>query len=175
MSAANQVVHAFNWTDCVIITIIILSALVSVVRGFVRECFSLATWITAFILSFNLCDYAAKIFTSFVETDSLRVALGFALIFVIVLIIGGIASHIIVQLISKTGLSAVDRFMGLIFGAVKGLLIITVVLMLVNVASASHGKWYTDSYLIPHFQALVDLLAKFLPDRLLDLVKNAAK
>jgi membrane protein required for colicin V production len=175
VSATTQTMQSFNWADYTILIVILVSAFMSLIRGFARECLSLVTWIAAFIIAFKFCDLMAKLFSSFVQNDSIRVALGFALLFIAILIIGGIISHFIVHLITKTGLSGTDRTIGLIFGIIRGILIITIVLMLITVISTSHGTWYTQSYLIPHFQGLVNWLAKFLPARFFNLVHSSAQ
>jgi membrane protein required for colicin V production len=170
----NTAIQSFNWADYTIIIVILLSAIMSFVRGFIRECLSLVTWIAAFIISFRFCDLIAKLFTSFVQNDSLRLILGFTSLFIATLIIGGLISNLFANLITKAGLSGTDRSIGLIFGVIRGILIITIILMLITIATAQHGEWYTQSYLIPHFQGLVHWLAKFLPARFLDLVPTTA-
>ena len=166
----NATIQSFNWADYTILIVILVSAIMSLLRGFVRECLSLITWATAFIIAFKFCDQTAKLFASFVQNDSLRVVLGFALLFIATLIIGGLISHFFTHLIAKTGLSGTDRAIGLIFGVIRGILIITIILMLITVATTEHGDWYTKSYLIPHFQGIVHWLTKFLPARFLDLL-----
>lgn len=158
--------YVLNVADFIIIGIIVISTLISLFRGFVREVLSLTTWVIAFIVAFKFCGKLAPIFTPYVDNQSLRMAIGFGILFLIILILGDLISYMIAKFASKKGLSGVDRTFGMIFGFIRGVLLVTVILLLASLGSSSHDSWYQQSYLIPHFQSMVNWLHGFLPAKL---------
>ncbi len=159
-------IHALNWADFAIIAIIIISTLISLIRGFVREILSLITWAAAFIVAFKFCAAVASLFQPYIDNPSIRLAIGFALLFFVVLIIGDLISYMIARFASNKGLSTIDRSFGMIFGFLRGVLLVAVLLLLASLGSSSQDQWYQSSYLIPHFQPLVTWLHSFLPAKL---------
>ena len=166
--------QALNWADYVILAIIVISTLISLIRGFVREVLSLATWVAAFIVAFLFSSKLSTVFTSFIHSQAVRLTISFAIVFIITLILGDLLSYLVSKLASKKGLSGIDRTLGMLFGFVRGILIIAVLLLLVAMGSPEHALWWQQSYLIPHFQGLVDWLHNFLPQQMHHLSNAAA-
>jgi membrane protein required for colicin V production len=155
--------HIFTWADYVILAIVGISVLISIIRGFIREILSLAVWVAAFVVAFKFCKQLASIFAPYADNVSLRITISFAILFIIVLILGGLVTYLISILISKTHLSFIDRTLGMIFGFVRGILVVAVLLLLLSVHSYTHESWWSDSYFIPHFKSLVTWLNEFFP------------
>ena len=109
-----------SWLDVVILIIIVLSALISLIRGFVKESISLVTWIAAGLLAFRYFAPMSELFEPYLESPIGRALLGFGRIFIATLIIGAIVNFIVSQLVSKTGLSGTDKTLGMVFGAARG-------------------------------------------------------
>ncbi len=152
-----------NWVDYTIIGLIVLSCLIGIARGFVREGFSLFFWIVAFWLGFTYSSNAAAMLKPYIEHPQLRVAVAFLIIFIIVLIIGAIIGTLLTKLVKKTGLSGTDRLLGLIFGFLRGVLLIALVLLLAKATNMGKNPAWQQSSLIPHFKGLVDWLQSLLP------------
>ena len=107
------------WVDYVIIGIIALSAIISVVRGFVREVLSLAGWILAFWVALTFSPQLSTFLAEYIETPTIRLFAAFAGLFIITLILSALVNHLIATIVDKTGLSGTDRMLGIIFGAAK--------------------------------------------------------
>lgn len=159
-----------NWADWVILGLIGLSVIVSLWRGFIKEAFSLAVWVVAFWLAFLFAEPAAGFFTRWVGLPSARIILAFALIFLAALIVGGLLNFLIGKLVEKTGLSGTDRVLGVVFGAARGLLIVTLVVMLAGLTPFPRDPWWHESRLLPHFEELSLWAADFLPEALGDQI-----
>lgn len=155
-----------NWADLVILGVVVLSALVSLMRGFVKEALSLVVWIAAIWLAFTFCDSAAGLFQSWIGIPSARTILAFILIFLITLLIGGILSYLVGQLVARTGLSGTDRMVGIIFGAARGIVLVTAVVMLCGMTPFPRDRWWQESVLLPYFERSALWLGTFLPESL---------
>lgn len=140
-----------NWADWVIIAILVISALFSLRRGFVKEALSLVTWVSAFVVARLFSGALAVVLEKYIETPSVRIASAFALLFVLMLILGAIVSNLFEMLVSATGLSATDRVLGMGFGVARGALVVVVLVALAAQTPASEDEWWGQSQLIPHF------------------------
>ncbi len=150
--------------DYIILTIIVLSAFVSVIKGFVKEAVSLATWFVAIFVSLSFSPRAAGLLPESFLQPSLRLGVAFIALFVLVLLMGGLVKFLLGAFINKTGLSGTDRAVGVIFGVARGLLIISVLVVLASLTPMPQDEWWKSSYLLPHFIAVIEGLKPMLPD-----------
>ncbi len=145
-----------SYIDLVIIGIIAFSVIVSLLRGFVREVMSLASWVVAFLVANNFYPYLANYLTQ-IQSEYLRDGAAIAILFVTTLIIGAIVNYVISQLVDKTGLSGTDRVLGACFGLLRGVLIVAALLFFVDTfTNFSQSDWWKNSKLIPHFGFIVE-------------------
>jgi len=144
-----------NWVDFTIIGIIVFSAIISVVRGFVKEALSLLSWICAFFIASQFYFYISDYFTYF-HDDFVRNAIAITILFMATLIVCAVINYIICQLVQKTGLSGTDRVLGVFFGILRGILLTAAVLFFVDTFTplAKSDVWQ-ESILIPHFDFII--------------------
>ena len=142
------------WTDWVILGVIALSSLLSLKRGFVREALSLMTWVSAFIVARLFANSLSFYLIDYIDTASLRMLTAFGVLFVLTLIVGSLVAMLVTALVSATGLSATDRVLGMGFGAVRGGLVIVIIVALLGLTPAVDDRWWSESQLIPHFMLM---------------------
>ncbi|PAV49554.1 colicin V production CvpA [Pseudomonas sp. HAR-UPW-AIA-41] len=147
---------AFTWVDWAIVAIIGVSALISIKRGFVKEALSLVVWIVAGVVAWLFGGAVAQHLTNFIDIPSARVIAACALLFVATLLVGGLVSFLIGELIRVTGLSGTDRFLGMFFGAARGALLVVVLVGLLSLAPVQQDIWWQQSTLLPHFLMVAD-------------------
>lgn len=149
--------------DLVILGIVLLSALIGVVRGFFREVLSLASWLAAFILALYFAPDLAERMTGLLADQGVRLIVAFVVIFVVTLIVGGLAQRLVGSLVKSTGLTGTDRVLGFVFGAARGTLLCVVALIAVR-RFAETGQWWESSLLVPQLlafeQEVLDLLGR---------------
>jgi len=139
------------WVDIVIAGIIVLSALFSLIRGFVREALSLAGWLASFWVALTFAGDLAELFLSEISTPSLRVAVAFTILFVLTLVIMALINKLAGQLVKKSGLTGTDRMIGMIFGVIRGALIVSVLVLLAGFTTMPQDSWWQESVLIDVF------------------------
>lgn len=149
--------------DYFFLSIIAISILLSLLRGFVREALSLAGWVAAVWVALGFSGSAAQALGSTIETPALRAVAAFVGLFVFTLIAASIASFLASRVVRSTGLGGTDRMLGVAFGTVRGCLIVAVLVMLAGFMKFPEQPWWQESALPGYFQPLADWLCDFLP------------
>jgi membrane protein required for colicin V production len=133
--------------DYIVIGLCVASAAVGFWRGFTREALSLLTllaaiwlaWRFAWILEPNLGDWAGG-------ADA-RLWAARAIVFALVLVIGAAASWFARKLIYATGLSGMDRMLGVLFGAARGALLFGLAVIVLEFSGLDQDAWWQQARL----------------------------
>jgi membrane protein required for colicin V production len=159
------------WVDYCILGVVALSAVFGLTRGLVREVFSLALWIGAGWVALHYNHALAAHLERAIPLDSARLAAAFALVYLGVLLLGGMAVSLLGKLLSTAGLDGSDRLAGLLFGMARGALIAAILVMLAGASALPREPWWKQSKLIPPFQALAVWLRGRIPEGVANQVK----
>lgn len=154
-----------NWIDVAILAIIALSAMISLMRGFVREALSLAAWILAFWVAIEFAHRLAAVgwMADWLKTPSVRLSVAFAALFLLTLLAGALVNYVVGQLVRKSGLSGTDRLLGVLFGVGRGAMLIGVLVLLAGLTHLPQESWWHDSLLLKYFEELAAWGKHFLP------------
>ncbi|HLU01328.1 MAG TPA: CvpA family protein [Advenella sp.] len=147
--------QSFLWVDWVILAIILISCVISLVRGFVREALSLATWIAAFIIARLFHPNMQALLVDTISVPSVRFIAAFLILFVATLIVGALINHLIGALVRMTGLTGTDRVLGVAFGLARGVVVVVASIALLRMTPVTQDDWWNESTLIAKF-ALVE-------------------
>ena len=79
------------------------------------------------------------------------------------LVVGAIVNFIMSQLVSRTGLSGTDKALGVVFGGARGVLIVTMVVLLASLTPMPEATWWQDSASVGWFQQLAEWLKGIIP------------
>jgi len=134
--------------DYVIVGFIALSAVIGLVRGFVREMLALAIWAIAVMFAIGFSDQVAVQLPKAIEGESARFIAAFALVFVGTLIAGAVAQWLVMRLIATTGLSGTDRLLGVLFGGLRGAVVCIFAVIALR-PFASDQPWWHASRAVP--------------------------
>ena len=129
--------------------------MISLVRGFIREAFSLAGWILAFFVAKWFYLDLASLLTTHIETPSLRMGISWGVLFFLTLTMSGLVNFLLSQFIERAGLSGMDRMMGMAFGALRGVLVAALAIIALKVFTpVQKDEWWQDSELREHFELI---------------------
>ncbi len=153
-----------TYVDFGILAIVLVSCIISVVRGFVKEAISLATWVLAFWVSFMFSDKLASLLPAGLEAPTLRWALSFIALFLATLLVGGLTNFLLSTFVQRSGLSGTDRSLGIVFGFLRGVVVVIALVLLAGRTTVPQEAWWRDSLLIAPLERLAVLVTGVLPD-----------
>ncbi len=151
------------WVDYGILAILAFSMIVSAWRGFIREALSLASWAAALVVAVAFADAGADALASFISAPSIRLTVAFGALFLVTLLLGGLLSYLVGRLSDKTGLTGTDRVVGVVFGLVRGIAIVTVIVLLAGLTPVPQDLWWQQSVLLPRFVELAVIIKDLIP------------
>jgi membrane protein required for colicin V production len=159
--------------DWIIAAVFLVSVLVGLVRGVMREIVSLAGWVLGVVLAFFLAAPVGAMLP--IESQVVQTALGAVLILAGVLVLAALLGALLRALMAAVKLSTLDRLLGGVFGFARAALVSGVAVMLASGTQVPESEWWKQSMLLPWLQAGVALATPLLPeslDRLRDLAQG---
>jgi len=158
--------------DIAVIVVVLLSALLGLWRGVIREVFALAAWIAAIVCMFLFGSRVAQMLPLLqlsAETAWLRSLAGYALVFIGVFVLLSVIGFVFSKLVKAVGLSFVDRALGMVFGVLRGVLIVVLLVLVAGATSLPSFAWWRDSVTAKPLATFAAILRSKLPD---DLAKR---
>lgn len=159
--------------DGVILAIVAISTLFGVFRGLVREAFSLAGWIAAFLVARIFSAPAELFLADYISTPSLRMAAAWGGLFVVTLLLAALAGYMVQSLMERAGAGGVNRALGGAFGFVRGLILVLAGLILLA-PYVSKDRWWQDAALPQQFMRH-ELLGRELKQKLVQAARDAGR
>lgn len=155
-----------TYVDVFILGIVAVSMLIGYFRGFFPEAIGLASWVIALFGGWHFAAsiepyLAGKLGSAAAELWAARV-----IMFVLILIVGGLVGQLVSLLIDKAGLSRTDKSLGLVFGAARGVVILGVLVLVGQLMSFDRDDWWSESLLISHGEKVAGVIRGMLPDSL---------
>jgi membrane protein required for colicin V production len=151
-----------SWVDYCIIAVLGLSVAMGLLRGFIGEVLALACWVIAFWIAWVFGPRLAESLTA-IDVPSARLLLGYGICFLAVLIAGAIVTYLIRKLVTSSGLSGSDRLLGMVFGLVRGFLLVTLLVLVLGFTPLARDPWWQKSRMLPTFQRTAAWISAQLP------------
>jgi len=159
-----------TWLDYAVAGVFAVSLLVGVWRGLVREVISVLGWVIAFLAANLFSGPLGPSMPQAIPTPELRVAAAFVAVFVGALVLSSLAGLLLSKIVKSVGLGGMDRLLGAVFGAARGLLLVAAIALLAGLTSAPRQAYWRDSVsgslLVQVAQTLRPLLPQTLTERL---------
>jgi membrane protein required for colicin V production len=139
-----------NLADYIVLAVIVLSAIVGAIRGFVREAIALCAWIVALFLAWHFSDLIEPHLGGLLAGSDVKPWAARVIIVALVLLIGAALGAIVGHYMRLSMFSGVDRFLGLLFGAARGVVLIGVFVILGQLLKLDGEPWWRHSTLLPY-------------------------
>lgn len=158
----------FSGIDLLILLLIAFSVAISVIRGFFKEAVSLITWFGAvFITLMFTSRFASLLPRDTIESPEARYAISALILFFGTLILGGMMNFLFQKILTASERGPMDLFLGIGFGAVRGIVIVTVLVLLANlIPTFKQENWWRESAFIPPVQKVAQMIHAQLPREL---------
>ena len=160
--------------DIAVVVVIALSALIGLWRGVIREVFALAAWVAALVSMFLFGSKLGSMLPFAQDTPWLRTLAGYALVFIGVFVVLSIAGFLFSKVVNAIGLSFVDRALGMMFGVVRGALIVVMLVFVAGATTLPQMSWWRDSVTAKPLATMAAILRSKLPDDLAKRFKFSA-
>jgi membrane protein required for colicin V production len=149
--------------DILIAIAIVISIVVGFARGFFKEVISIGALVAAIWAALNFGPAVGDISARWFASEELQTWFGRALIFLVILMIGGLLGWGIGRLVRMSALSGTDRLLGSVFGAGRGALLLAVFVIGGQFAGFNNDDWWLKSRLIPHAEIVADWIKVMAP------------
>ncbi len=168
-------------TDIVVVAVLVISAGVALFRGLIKEVLTILGIIGGLAMAFFFGDTFVPVMEGWlgvqegvepeklfgvVPYDLLAKVLAYALVLIVFVIILNIISHFLSKAVSSAGLGPIDRTLGLVFGLLRGVLLLGVLYLPVHLMAPEDKKetWFEGSHMIFYLETTSAWLATFLPE-----------
>ncbi|MGQ9860878.1 MAG: CvpA family protein [Thiobacillaceae bacterium] len=159
-----------NGLDLLVLGVMVISAAVGVMRGLVREVFSLGAWVLAFAFAKSLAPFVAPMVPG-VESEALRHFAAIVLVFVVILVAASLSGAVLSGMVKWIGLAFYDKFMGLVFGALRGGVIVLLLTLLAGLTAFPHTRLWQEAWLREWLESGARMVMPWLPSSLVEHIR----
>jgi membrane protein required for colicin V production len=145
-----------NVTDYLVIAGIVISAVVGALRGFLREAVALVTWVVALFVAWHFSDLIEPHLGGLLAGSNVRVWAARTILVVLILLLGTGVGAALSHFVRVSIFSSTDRFLGLLFGALRGLILFGVLIILGQLLRLEDERWWRQSTLIPYGESIAN-------------------
>ena len=145
-----------NALDLLLIGILLVSLIWGLFRGFVREVLALGSWVLAGWLTWRYGATLGDYLMPWLNSERLSYLAGLGAVFICSLAAFTLISRVAYKQFRISGLTAMNRMLGAIFGITRGVVVSTLLLFVAQFSPAVEANWYRDSELVPYFARLLD-------------------
>jgi membrane protein required for colicin V production len=131
--------------DLVVLAVIGLSTTIALVRGLVRSLVSLVAWLIGLVLGLQWGPAVAALLPGNAIPPPAAQVIGFAAVFIAVVVAGALAGTLMAKLLHAVGLGIVDRLLGAVFGFGRGLLLVAIGVLLAGLTTLPRQDWWQNS------------------------------
>ncbi|HAT40071.1 MAG TPA: colicin V production protein [Polynucleobacter sp.] len=150
--------------DYFTLVVLLVSAFVGISRGLLKEVLALASWFAAAWVAYHYSNYLSTEWLSTFHLDELlSLGVSFIILFVLTLIVCGLFGGVVQKIILSVGLSLTDRFLGLIFGVMRGGLVVVVVATLAALTPIPQSMAWKNAITRPAIDMATGLIKGWLP------------
>lgn len=145
-----------NLADYLVIAAVVISAIVGAMRGFLREAIALASLIVAIFLAWHFSGLIEPHLGGLLAKPPVSTWAARTIVFLIVLLIGMAVGALLGYFVRLSLFSATDRFLGLVFGLLRGFVLLGVFVILGQLLRLEGESWWKHSRLMPYGESIAN-------------------
>lgn len=149
--------------DYLVLAILVISALLGLMRGLVKEILSLCAYLAAFLGAIWWGPRVSNWLLAYIENPLLRTGVSYLVVFLVVLLLVGLLNMTLATLIQKTGLTPADHGLGAMFGFMRGVLMVLILVTLAGYTELPSEPWWTEARLSGATVQALQHLKQWLP------------
>jgi len=164
--------EGFTLVDGGVAVVIVISAILAYARGFVREALAIAGWVAAAVLAYMFAPRAEPlmreipVLADFLENCAASTIAAFAAVFAVVLIVVALFAPLFSSVVQRSALNAIDQGLGFLFGALRGMLLVVIALIVYDFVAGTEGvQIVEDSRSAQVFASLQDRISGEIADQ----------
>ena len=143
-------------TDYCIIAGFLISAVVGMLRGFLREAVALVSWVLALFVAWHFSDWVEPHLGGLLAGSAVKIWSARVIIVVLILLIGAGIGAILSHFVRLSIFSGMDRLLGFVFGALRGAILLGVFVILGQLLRQDDERWWRHSLLIPYGDSIAN-------------------
>jgi membrane protein required for colicin V production len=152
-----------QWVDLVVIGIIGLSAFTGLFRGVIKEVIALGVWVVGLWVGYHYTDSLTPWVAQYVQNSTAQTAIAFVIILIGVLIAGSVLNYTLSLLLKSTGLSSIDKLLGMCFGFIRGGFIVSLILAILSMTSLPYQQYVNNSMICNQLRPVVNWISSYIP------------
>lgn len=150
--------------DFAVLGVLAISIVLGLIRGAVHEILSLGSWVGAFLIARAYSESLSVYATRFVESPTLRLLATFIVLFLLALVLFILLAWALSQLLKSLGLGPLDKFLGLIFGTARGVLIVVGLVMLAGLTPLPREAFWRNAMFSAPLEAAAKQVLPYMPE-----------
>ncbi len=151
--------------DGILVGFTLVSAMLAMVRGFSREVLSIASWAAAAIAAFLFYKPVVPYVQPYIDNEKIAMAAAAGIVFIIALIVVTIITMKIADFIIDSRIGALDRTLGFLYGAARGILVVAVGLLFFNwLVGPNAPAWVAEAKSRPLLESIGTSIENLLPE-----------
>ena len=154
-----------NWTDYLFIGLLVFSGIAGLMRGLLREVISLISWVAALWIAWTFSASLEPYLGGALKDAAVRPWAARAIIFVAVLLVGAAIGALLGHFVRLTVFSGIDRMLGMLFGLLRGVVVLGVLAMLAHAVRLHEEPWYRSSLLVPYAEQAGNVMRALVGER----------
>ncbi|MBO6552900.1 MAG: CvpA family protein [Roseitalea sp.] len=153
--------------DGLFLGLVLISAVLAMVRGFSREVLSIGSWVAAAVAAFLFYRTLTPYVQNYVDNELIAQLVAAGLIFLIALIVVTLITMRIADMIIDSRIGPLDRSLGFVFGAARGVIVAAVAIWFINFFVGDQEiAWIDNAKSKPFLDQVAQSLVDLLPDDL---------
>lgn len=162
-----------NVTDYLVIAAVIISAVVGAMRGFLREAVALAAWLFALFIAWHFSDLIEPHLGGLLSGSYVKPWAARVIIVLLILLLGAAIGALLDHFVRLSIFSGMDRFLGMVFGVLRGVVLLGVFVILGQLLRLDGERWWGRSLLVPYGESVANGLRALVGEQRLKHARGA--